>query len=123
MKLISIKTHGMLDYLTVIGFILIPLLLKLSGTPAYVSYAVAAVHFLMTVLTSFPMGIIKMIPIAVHKIVEAVVGPVLVICPWVLGFASLTTARNFFILAGVVIFLVWALSQYHDAQRSPVLKQ
>lgn len=117
MNIISVRAHGILDYGTVAGFSLIPTVFNLAGTPAYLCYLLAVIHLLMTVLTRFPLGIIRIIPLGVHKTVEAVVGPVLVLSPWILGFSPEKMARNVFISVGVLIFAVWLLSEYHIERR------
>jgi hypothetical protein len=116
MKIIFIKVNGVLDYVTVLAFALIPSLFGLSGVPMYLSYLLAAVHFLMSVLTNYPLSVLKVIPVKLHKIVESIVGPVLVIIPWVLGFAADLTARWVFVGAGIVIIAVGLLTKYEDAQ-------
>ena len=63
MQVISTRSHGVLDYATVAGFSLLPLLFGLSGTPMYLSYSLAGIHLLMTVMTNFPLGIFRIIPI------------------------------------------------------------
>ena len=112
MKFIDNKTHGFLDYITVIVFAAIPKVLGLEGIPEYLSYTLAGVHFLMTILTNFELGIVKIIPLKVHAWVEMAVGPALVVIPWVLGFSGDMKARIFFMAAGIVIILVGRLSQY-----------
>ena len=57
MKIISIKAHGVLDYVTVVAFAAIPSIFSLSGIPAYLSYTLAVVHLSMTLLTNFPLGV------------------------------------------------------------------
>ena len=112
MKVITIKIHGILDYVTVVAFALIPSLFGLSGVPMYLSYTLATVHFLMSVLTNYPLSVAKVIPIKLHKIVESIVGPVLVVIPWLLGFSADMTARWVFVGAGLVIIAVGALTKY-----------
>jgi hypothetical protein len=112
MKFINNKVHGFLDYLTVTAFVAIPSSLGLEGIPAYLSYTLACVHFLMTALTKFEFGIVKVLPLKLHKWVELAVGPTLVVIPWVLGFAGDIEARAVFMAAGVVIILVGQFSQY-----------
>src|ERR1700677_3641018 len=51
----------------------------LTGTAALISYALAVIHLAMTVLTDMPLGVIKVIPLKLHALVELVVGPVLVV--------------------------------------------
>lgn len=79
MKPISLTVHGVIDYLAVVIFAAAPAVIGLSGWPAALSYALAGVHLLMTLLTDFPAGVIKAIPIVLHQWVERIVGPVLII--------------------------------------------
>jgi hypothetical protein len=111
MKIISDTTHGILDYVTVALFALAPTVLGLTGTAALISYALAGIHLTMTVLTDMPLGVIKLIPMKLHAIVEMLVGPVLVVGALALPmlFAG---GQAFFIIAGMVIFTVWLLSNY-----------
>jgi hypothetical protein len=111
MKVISDKAHGILDYLTVAIFALAPSILGLTGFAALVSYALAAIHLAMTLLTNMPLGVIKIIPMRLHALVEMLVGPVLVVAALALP-AILGDRREFFLVMGLVIFAVWLLSSY-----------
>jgi hypothetical protein len=111
-KIIPLRIHGILDYVTVAAFFMIPSLFALSGTPAYLSYVLALVHFLMTLLTGFQFGIWKIIPIRVHKIVETIVGPALIALPWICRFSDDLAARYVFIGAGFVILAVGTMTNY-----------
>jgi len=111
MKPISPTVHGAIDYLVVVIFAGAPAVIGLSGWPAVLSYTLAGIHLLMTLLTDFPAGIIKAIPIVLHQWVERIVGPVLVI----LAFISMTeAARAFFVAMGVIIFAVERLTAYRS---------
>ena len=111
MKILSDTTHGILDYVTVALFVLAPSLFGFSGTGALISYALAGIHLAMTLLTNMPLGVVKIIPLKLHALVEMVVGPVLVIGALTLP-ALVTGGRDFFIAAGIVIIAVWLLSSY-----------
>ncbi len=116
MKVISLKNHGLLDYITVIAFAAIPTVFGLGGVPMILSYALAGIHLLMTLLTAFPMGMLKIIPVRLHKGVETIVGPVLVVAPWVLGFSENVTARSVYIAMGLIIIAVGLLTNYQDSK-------
>ena len=118
MKVISDTTHGILDYVTVAIFALAPGVLGLSGFAALVSYALAAIHLVMTVLTDMPLGVLKIIPIRLHALVEMLVGPVLVVAALVLP-ALLGDKREFFLVMGLVILAVWLLSSYGRPVAAP----
>jgi hypothetical protein len=114
MKFLDNKAHGALDYITVVSFALIPSIFGLTGIPACLSYALAAIHLLMTALTDFDLGIVKKIPVKFHKLVEMAVGPILIVAPWLLGFSEDAKARVIFIVAGLVILLVGQVSRYRQ---------
>jgi hypothetical protein len=117
MKIISDTTHGILDYVTVVLFALAPSLFGLTGTAALISYALAVIHLVMTLLTDMPLGVIKVIPLKLHALVELAVGPVLVVGALVLP-SLFAGGQAFFVAAGVVIFLVWLLSNYGPAAQA-----
>lgn len=110
MKPIEPRLHGYLDYVTVLIFLASPTLFGLTGAGAAVAYALAGVHALMTLSTDFPLGAAKVLPFPYHGWVERVVGPILIVLPFVVGFDA--PARVFYVAMGVVIVLVGLLSNY-----------
>ncbi|MCE9597672.1 MAG: hypothetical protein K8S54_06865 [Spirochaetia bacterium] len=110
MKILTPFLHGLLDYVTVVIFLVAPTALGLAGLAAVVSYALAGVHLLMTIVTNFRLGVIKLVPFTLHGWVERIVGPVLVILPFILGFENI--ARLFYIAMGVIIVIVGVLTNY-----------
>jgi hypothetical protein len=111
MKVISDTVHGILDYLTVAIFALAPSILGLTGFAALASYALAAIHLAMTLLTNMPLGVIRVIPMRLHALVEMLVGPILVVAALALP-TMLGDRREFFLVMGLVILAVWLLSSY-----------
>jgi hypothetical protein len=110
MKPISLTAHGAVDYLAVVIFAVAPAVIGLSGRPAVLSYALAGIHLLMTLLTDFPTGVIKVLPIVLHQWVERIVGPLLIILALIA--MTETPARAFFVAMGVIIFAVERLTAY-----------
>ncbi len=117
MRILNPRIHGVIDLAAVAAFALGPLLFGLGGTPAAISYALAIVHLLMTLLTRFPMGYWKRIPLVVHGIVELVVGIFLLILPTIAGYAPGSPARRFYMIMGAFIVVVWALTAYGAGER------
>lgn len=114
MKKISPTLHGYLDYVTVAIFLVAPSLIGLTGLAMIFSYALAGIHLAMTLVTDFPLGAIKLLPFTLHGWVERVVGPVLILLPFGLGFDA--PARSFYIVVGIIIVIVGALTDYRQAQ-------
>lgn len=116
MKILSPKVHGILDYVVVVAFALAPTLFHFSQLPAVISYALAVIHLLLTLTTAFPLGVVKWIPFTIHGSLELIVSVALVVLPWVAGFAGEAAARLYFVSSGVVIFVVWLLTDYKAAR-------
>ena len=112
MKIFSPRAHGYLDFLTVVIFLLAPTALGLSELPAYLSYGLAVVHLIVTLVSDFPFGIAKVIPFYIHGWIERIVGPVLIVVPFILGFDADTVARNFYVVMGAIIIAVGILTDY-----------
>ena len=115
MRILSGQVHAGLDYVTVVIFALAPSVVGLSGAAAIISYALAVVHLAMTVVTDMPFSLLKVVPPGLHALVEAIVGPVLVIGGLFLPFSS--QARIFFIVMGAIIAAVWLLSSYGSSSK------
>jgi hypothetical protein len=115
MKILSPRLHGYLDYLTVLIFVVAPSVVGLTGLPAMLAYTLAGVHLTMTLLTDFPMGLVKVVPMPLHGWVERLVGPTLVAIPFVLGFSSDIKAMSFYIAMGVTIIVVGLVTDYRGA--------
>jgi hypothetical protein len=119
MNLLSARLHGFLDLVTVAVFVLAPFLFGLGGYVAAVAWGLAALHLLMTLLTRFPLGLVKVIPFPVHGAVELVVGVVLVLAmPRMLAAGPGSPARTFFVDAGAALLVVWLLTRYREPAQS-----
>ena len=119
MKILSPRAHGYLDYMVVVAFALAPSLLGFSKVPATVSYVLAAVHLMETLITRFPLGVIKILPFTVHGSIEFVLSFLLVAMPWIFGYSSEPAARNYYVASGIALFVVWLITDYKAADRSP----
>jgi hypothetical protein len=110
MKIISPAQHGYLDYVTVALFLAAPTVIGLTGVAGIVAYALAVIHLAMTLVTVFPLGVVKLLPFPIHGWVERIVGPVLMVLPFIFGFVG--TAQGFYIVMGIVIIIVGLLTDY-----------
>jgi hypothetical protein len=111
-KMLNPTQHGYLDYVTVILFLVAPSLFGLTGNAGVFAYALAIIHLTMTLLTNFPLGVYKLVPFPLHGWVERIVGPVLVLLPFVFGFVG--TATVFYVVIGIIIILVGLLTDYQN---------
>ena len=73
MKILSSKIHGIIDYLFVIFLAASPSIFKMEMPLSCIAYGLGAVHLLLTLLTKFELGLIKVIPFRIHGLIELVV--------------------------------------------------
>jgi hypothetical protein len=113
MKIISPKIHGAIDYAVVAFLWLSPSLFGLSSNASKLTYGLGVVHLTLTILTDFPLGVIKIVPMKFHGIIELVVSVVLVTLPLLVGFRGVDMA--FYISFGAAVFVTWLLTDYKRA--------
>ena len=90
MKLITTKTHGVLDY--VVGFIIAasPWLFNYvkMGQETLVPVVMGAAAVLYSLLTNYEFGAIKVIQMRVHLVLDFANGVILAASPWIFGFSD-----------------------------------
>jgi hypothetical protein len=112
MRVIGAFAHGVIDYAMVIMLAIGPSVAGFRGKQALICYALALVHFLLTVITRFPLGASKVLPFAMHGTIEIGVGVLLIILPWLANFSAGVNSRNFFVAIGFLIVVIWLLTDY-----------
>ena len=94
-----------------------------TGRQATLAYVLAVVLFILTVFTRFPLGALKVIAFPTHGAIECAIGVLLVIFPWLANFARGTLSRNFFVLIGVLLLGIWALTDFRGVRdRRPAIQ-
>ncbi len=74
MKPITTKAHGILDYSAVVVVFLLPHLLHWSAGLTQLMMGMAGGALLYTLLTRFELGVIKVLPVTVHLVLDFLVG-------------------------------------------------
>ena len=115
MRIIQPGLHRILDFATVITFAVAPMLFGFAGAPATLSYVLAAVHLLLTLLTRYPVAPSPLtarglVPFPIHGGIELVVGVALLLLPYILGWTG--SARNFYVASAIVFVIVFFLTDY-----------
>ncbi|MCY1070518.1 hypothetical protein OV090_37600 [Nannocystis sp. RBIL2] len=113
MRFVSPRVHGVLDYLFAALFLLAPFLLDFRSDAAQLAaFVFGCTLLLMSLLTRYPLGVLRLIPFPVHGGAELVGALVLMTLPWAAGFQGFGAARNFFVGTGIVLFGLWAVTDY-----------
>jgi hypothetical protein len=83
-----------------------------TGRQATLAYVLALVLFILTFFTRFPLGVLKVISFPTHGAIECAIGVLLIVFPWMANFARGIHSRNFFVLIGVLLLVIWALTDF-----------
>ncbi len=111
MKYINPVVHGLLDFAMVILFAAAPSLFHLTGLGSALSYILAIVHLVLTLSTAFAVGMFKAVPLVVHGVIELIVALALIALGLAV-FGAEPISRAFYIIVGILLFVIWLLSNY-----------
>jgi len=115
MKIISSKAHGLLDYATVIFLLLAPSIFGMEGSLSTFTYVLAGVHFALTALTAFEVGLVKLIPFRIHGVLEIVVS--IALAGVALWFRNDGNDLGFYFYIGlaIIIMIVFVLTDFKSS--------
>ena len=90
MKPIDTKTHGYMDYIMGIVLIASPSLfnLEINTIQSFVFYGAGSAAILYSVLTNYESGLLKVIPMTIHLILDVLSGIFLAASPWLFHFSD-----------------------------------
>lgn len=120
MKIINPSIHALLDYVVVIGLVASPSFLQFTDIVTTFTYILAGIHLLLTLVTDFPGGLIKIIPLKFHGVIELLVSIILLVVPWLLSFTN-TTDRYYYTVFALIVFFTWTLTDYSPTRRESVI--
>lgn len=117
MKLVSPRVHGVLDYLFAALFLLAPAWLDFATRTGRISaFVIGGTILILSLLTRYPLGVLRVVPFPVHGRIEFVASLALIALPWLGRFQDAIVARNFFVGTGVVLFGLWLVTDYKAAE-------
>lgn len=114
MKPLSAKSHGVLDYATGILLIVSPWLFGFNDvtTATYTMLVVGIIVLALSLMTDYPLGLVKAVSFPAHGKIETVGALFLLASPWIAGFADVEVARNLAIIVAIAWIGVVALTNY-----------
>ena len=116
MRVLSARIHGYLDFVLIAILVIGPFAVGLGGTPALISWLLAALHLIVTLATRFPMGVWRVIPFVVHGLIELAVAAFFAALPFTGGYSPGSPARRFYVTMAAFVFLVWVLTDYRATE-------
>ena len=113
---IGAVSHAILDYALAIILAIGPSVAGFTtGRQARWCYIFAGVLFVMAVLTQ-----LKLLRLPVHGAIELIIAILLILMPWIANFASGTLSRNFYVAVGLLMIVLWALTDFRGRRNAPV---
>lgn len=112
MKIISTKLHGILDYVVVIFLLASPTVFKMEGQLCSFTYALAAIHFILTIFTKYEPGIIKIIPFQLHGLIEFFVAIALTLVSFWFNKNGNALGYYYYLYFAIAIMLVFILTDF-----------
>jgi len=113
-RVIPTRAHGALDYLVGLVLIAAPWIFQFNDVESakWTAIGVGAAMIVSAAMTNYELGLVRLIPMHVHLVVDALLGIFLVASPWLLGFADEgTNAWLPHVLVGLAELVVVALSR------------
>lgn len=105
--------HGILDYVLGATLIAAPFVLGFDSDTATTVCVVAGIAELgVAMTTAWSRGIIKLIPPAIHGVIDYVFVIALIAAPFIFGFDDDGTATAFFVIVGVGGLLLVAATRF-----------
>lgn len=111
MKFMSPKVHGIIDLLVCVFLLASPVIFGFTGILALLTYALGAVHTLLTLSTDSTMGLVKIIPVEIHELIEFIAGVASIILAYTL-FDNNADGKLFYVIFGNCILLTWLVTDY-----------
>ena len=90
MRIISTRTHGVLDYVVGALLLVVPYILGFAdGTAAqWVPQLLGLVAIGGALMTDYELGVMRVIPMPVHLMIDIGSGALLALSPWLFGFSD-----------------------------------
>lgn len=115
MNILTSKSHGILDYIFSIFLLSAPTLFQMEGDLCTITYVLGAAHLLITVLTNFEVGLIKLIPFRIHGLIEIVVSIVLVALAFWFNSQGSEFGFYFYLALAGVIMIVFTITDFKSS--------
>ena len=112
-KLLPAWFHAIADY--AVGGLLIIVALAVNGSAGALGtgVVVGGVVLLVSALTKYPLGVVKVLPFTIHSAGDYLAAILLVVAPFALNFASAEGGISaFYVAAGVAVLAVSLITNY-----------
>jgi len=119
LRFIPTKVHGVLDYIVALALIFAPLIFgfqSIGGAAVIVPVVLGILLFIYSLLTRYEWGLVKVIAMPVHLMIDIVAAAFLTLSPFLFGFADEpANAWVPHVVVGLVVIVVVLFSKTQPA--------
>ena len=122
MRFLPTKIHGVIDYLEGVALIAAPWLFQfhdVGGMAVYLPIILGVGVIVASLFTDYELGLVKVIPMPYHLVIDFIAAALLALSPWLFGFSDeKINAWLPHVVVGVVVILVVLVSQTQPGDKS-----
>ncbi|TGE27239.1 hypothetical protein [Hymenobacter metallicola] len=118
MKILSPAAHGVIDISFITFVALAPVMFDLEPPIDTACFVLAGGYLLVTLLTDFRLGLLRLIPFPVHGWLDLLTGLALAAAPFLFRFRTGSAEFNLFLGLGIFSIIVWFITDWKAQTRS-----
>jgi hypothetical protein len=123
-KLLPAWFHAIADYAVAALLILVPAIAGGSSKAVATGIVVGVVVAVVSMLTRYPLGVVKVLPFTVHSAGDYLAAALLVVAPFALSFNHTDTGlTTFYIVGGLAVLAVSLITNYQYNPKRAVSTQ
>ena len=123
-RLLPAWFHAIADYAVAAALILVPIVAGGSGKAVAAGIVVGAVVAVVSMLTRYPLGVVKVLPFTIHSAGDYLAAAPLVLSPFALSFNNSDTGLSaFYIAGGIAVLAVSLITNYQYSPKRAIRQQ
>ena len=123
-RLVPAWFHAIADYAVAGALIIVPIVAGGSDKAVAAGIVVGTVVAVVSMLTRYPLGVLKVLPFTVHSAGDYLAAALLVVAPFALSFNdSATGLTAFYIAAGAAVLAVSLVTNYQYGPKRAARQQ
>ena len=117
-RLLPAAFHAVADYAVGIALIVVALASGGSAGAVGTGVVVGATVLLVSMLTKYPLGVVKVLPFTVHSAGDYLAAALLLAAPWALNFHEGDSGITaFYVFAGLAVLAVSLITNYQYSDK------
>ena len=120
-RLLPAWLHAVADYAVGLSLIVVALAVGGSGKAVAAGVVVGVVVLVVSMLTRYPLGVLKVLPFTVHSAGDYLAAALLIVAPFAMNFASAERGLAvFYVVMGVAVLAVSLVTNYQYSPKRQV---